>query len=135
VCARGVLSNSISKSTDAIRQIAFKTSLAANRFFAGMFESFCFGIYRLQLTSVLPTGNRAAFLRSPGGKDADRDANQRHVALGQQLLMAVSSLYVTHRCSVATTRDDHLIHALAAILQWLINPNNRNIDLFNSNCK
>lgn len=131
---RRVLSNAISKSTDAIRQIAFKTALAEDGVVAGMFAASFFGIYRLQLTPVLPTGHRAALLRSPGGQDANRDANPRHAAVGQQFFVALSALHVTHRCFVATTRDNHLIHALAAILQWLHHPINSNLDL-DSDCQ
>ena len=93
---------------------------------------FWLGIYRLQLTSVLSTGHRTTFLCSSSRKNANWDANQRYVVIGQQFFLAVSTFYVTHRCFMATTRNDHLIDAPSAVLQWLINPNHRNSDLFNS---
>lgn len=71
MCIRGILSDPISQPADALRQAAAKTAVVANSLVAGMFEKLELHIYRLQLTSVLPTGNRAAVLRSLGGQDAD----------------------------------------------------------------
>lgn len=56
--------------------------------------------------SLPPTGHRTIILCALSGQDADRDSDPRHVALGQQFLVAVPDLDVTF--SVATAHE-HLI--------------------------
>lgn len=70
MCSRGILSNPIPQPADTIREIAAETAVAKNRFVAGKNDEEV-GIYHLQLTPVLSTGNRAALLCSLGGQDAD----------------------------------------------------------------